>query len=149
MKPAFLLTLAALFVFAGCGKDNKSNSNTGYFTNSLSTQEGFYSPNTNTLTVGGQVVNQDMNSYSVIRNALMQAQYSRIPQTMLGNQYGYRARVTGQLTNYGNNMGYPGNGYGYPTPPYMPGYGYNTGYPQTGYNSGYGQTVTITSIQFY
>lgn len=141
MKVTFLLTALMLFAFTGCG-DKKSNSTagTGYFTNALTTLEGFYEVQTGRLIVGGQqVIIQDAQSNQVLQMAMMQAQQRMLQPRMLGNgSYGFNARVTGQTMNYGGyNMGYGQGGFqgGYNN---MPGYGV-----------GVNQPVVLSSVQFY
>jgi hypothetical protein len=106
MKKILVLSTLMMFSLVGCGGDkNKSNSN-GYFTNSYSTQEGFYNLQTRSLTVNGQVVMPaDQQSIAIVNNALQAAQYSVQP-IMSNNMYGYRARITAQIYSpYGYNTG--------------------------------------------
>lgn len=125
-------SLLTLFIFSlalvSCGGD-KGKSSSGTFSNSLSTQTGYYNPQTGVLEVGNQSYPPNQQYATVMNQAISQAQAQNIQPRLVNGVYKFRARITAQMMNYNT--------------------GYNTGY-NSNYNSNYNTgTLNISSVVFY
>lgn len=131
---SFIALLMMTFLIVSCGDKEKSKSTSGVFGSALSTQEGFYNPQTQVIEVGVTTYPPNQQYAMAVNQALQQAQMNRVQTVNVNGVMKYRARITAMANNY-----QPVNG------------GYNAGYNQTGgYNPGVSQgTLNISNIQFY
>ncbi len=131
---SFIALMMMTFLIVSCGDKEKSKSNSGVFGSALSTQEGFYNIQTQTIEVGGMTYPPSQQYAMVMNQALQQAQMQGVQPVNINGVQKYRARITAMANNY-----QPVNG------------GYNAGYNQTGgYNPAVTQgTLNISNFQFY
>lgn len=144
MKTISILGLGLMLVMTvACGGKDKGSSNSGTFSNALTTQNGYYNTQTMAIEVGGQIYPPSQQYVTVMNQAIMQARAQNIQPVNVGGVMKYRARITAQSMNY-NNTGYnTGYNNGYNTS------GYNNGYT-TGYSNQYGSSqLNISNVQFY
>lgn len=136
MKLTSFIALLMMTIFmVSCGDKDKSKSNTGVFGNALSTQEGFYNPQTQVIEVGSMTYPPSQQYAVVMNRALQQAQVNNVQPVNINGVMKYRARITAMQNNY-----QPVNG------------GYNAGYNQTGgysYPAVTQSTLNISDIQLY
>ena len=123
---SFIALLMMSILIVSCGDKDKSKSNTGVFGNALSTQEGFYNPQTMVIEVGPMTYPPNQQYAVVVNRALQQARVNNVQPVNINGVMKYRARITAMQNSY-----QPVNG------------GYNTGYNQTG---GYNPAVTQTTL---
>lgn len=125
------------FLIVSCGGKEKSKSNSGAFGNTLTTQEGFYNLQTQSIEVGTMVYPPNQQYATVMNQALQQAQMNRVQPVNINGAQKYRARITAMAANYQQ----PNTGYQQPNPGYNQPAPYNPGMTQS--------TLNISNIQFY
>lgn len=130
---SFIALLMMTILMVSCGGKEKSKSNTGVFGSALSTQEGFYNPQTQVIEVGPMTYPPNQQYATVVNRALQQARVMNVQPVNINGVMKYRARITAMQNTY-----QPVNT------------GYNTGYTQPGYNPAVTQsTLNISDIQLY
>ena len=133
MKFLSILSLSLMLVMTvACGGKDKGSSNSGVFSNNISTQEGYYVPSTGALEVGSQVYPANMIYKQVMDMAIQQAQMANVQQVNVNGVLKFRARITASINN-GTYTGTVNNGV-YPGVP---------NYPSSG------AVLNLTSVQLY